>query len=100
VFETLGKLWTKPVAGGTATRLTRGADEFELFPSWSRDGRQIVFVGWTDAGLGQIRTIAAGGGSPRTVTTAAGALFEQLEFVRASRPTHARSCSNRARAAG
>ncbi len=72
VFETLGKLWTKPVAGGTATRLTRGADEFELFPSWSRDGRQIVFVGWTDAGLGQIRTIAAGGGSPRTVTTVAG----------------------------
>ncbi len=72
VFETLGKLWTKPVAGGTATRLTRGADEFELYPSWSRDGRQIVFVGWTDAGLGQVRTVAAGGGSARTVTTVAG----------------------------
>ena len=72
VFETLGKLWTKPVAGGTAVRLTRGSDELELFPSWSRDGRQIVFVGWTDAGLGQIRTIAARGGSPRTVTTLAG----------------------------
>ena len=72
VFETLGKLWTKPVAGGTAVRLTRGSDELELFPSWSRDGRQIVFVGWTDAGLGQIRTVAARGGSPRTVTTLAG----------------------------
>ncbi|MET4594409.1 MULTISPECIES: amidohydrolase family protein [unclassified Sphingomonas] len=72
IFETLGKLWTKPVAGGTAVRLTRGSDELELFPSWSRDGRQIVFVGWTDAGLGQIRTIAARGGSPRTVTTLAG----------------------------
>ena len=72
VFETLGKLWTKPVAGGTAVRLTRGSDELELFPSWSRDGRQIVFVGWSDAGLGQIRTIAARGGSPRTVTTLAG----------------------------
>lgn len=72
VFETLGKLWTKPVAGGAATRLTRGSDELELFPSWSRDGRTIAFVGWTDAGLGQIRTVAATGGSPRTVTTAAG----------------------------
>ncbi len=72
VFETLGKLWTRPVAGGTAVRLTRGSDELELFPSWSRDGRQIVFVGWSDAGLGQIRTIAARGGSPRTVTTLAG----------------------------
>jgi imidazolonepropionase-like amidohydrolase/Tol biopolymer transport system component len=72
VFETLGKLWTKPVAGGAARRLTRGGDELELFPSWSRDGRQIAFVGWSDAGLGQVRTVAAGGGSPRSVTTLAG----------------------------
>ena len=72
VFETLGKLYVKPFAGGAARRLTRGGDELELFPSWSRDGRQVVFVGWTDAGLGQIRTVAAGGGSARTVTTVAG----------------------------
>ncbi|WP_347302774.1 amidohydrolase family protein [Croceibacterium sp. TMG7-5b_MA50] len=69
VFESLGKLWLKPVAGGTPRRLTRGGDDgFELFPSWSRDGRQIVFVGWTDDGLGRLRTVAAGGGSPRDVT--------------------------------
>jgi imidazolonepropionase-like amidohydrolase/Tol biopolymer transport system component len=72
VFETLGKLWLKPAAGGTARRLTRGGDELELFPSWSRDGRQIAFVGWTDTGLGQVRTVAADGGSPRSVTTIAG----------------------------
>ena len=72
VFETLGKLWVKPVAGGAPRRLTSGDAELELFPSWSRDGRQIVFVGWTDAGLGQVRTIAAGGGTPRSVTTIAG----------------------------
>ena len=72
VFETLGKLWIEPAAGGTATRLTRGGDELELFPSWSRDGRTIVFVGWSDAGLGQVRAVAAGGGNPRTVTTVAG----------------------------
>ncbi len=44
-------------------------------PRWaavSPDGRQIVFVGWTDAGLGQIRTVSAGGGAPRAVTTVAG----------------------------
>jgi imidazolonepropionase-like amidohydrolase/Tol biopolymer transport system component len=72
VFETLGKLWVKPMAGGTARRLTRGSEELELFPSWSRDGRQIVFVGWTDAGLGRVKVIGAGGGSARTVTTVAG----------------------------
>ena len=71
VFETLGRLWIKPMAGGAARRLTRGS-EMELWPSWSRDGRQIVFVGWTDAGLGAVRTVAAGGGAPRMVTTVAG----------------------------
>ncbi len=71
VFESLGKLYTKPMAGGSAKRLTSGS-ELELFPSWSRDGRTIVYVGWTDAGLGEIKTVSAGGGSPRTVTNRAG----------------------------
>ncbi len=71
VFETLGHLWIKPLAGGAARRLTRGT-ELELWPSWSRDGRQIVFIGWTDAGLGEVKVVSAGGGAPRTVTTVPG----------------------------
>jgi imidazolonepropionase-like amidohydrolase/Tol biopolymer transport system component len=73
VFETLGKLWIKPMAGGTARRLTSGSDaSFEMYPAWSRDSRTIAFVGWTDQGLGSIRTVSAGGGSPRDVTTQPG----------------------------
>lgn len=73
VFETLGKLWVKPVAGGTARRLVGNDGEaFELWPSWSQDGRQIAFVGWTDAGLGQIRSVSASGGAARDVTHLAG----------------------------
>ncbi|TGX56219.1 amidohydrolase [Sphingomonas gei] len=72
VFESLGKLWIKPMGGGAAKRLTSGGEGFELFPSWSRDGRTIVFVGWTDAGLGRIRTVPAGGGSARDVTSQPG----------------------------
>jgi imidazolonepropionase-like amidohydrolase/Tol biopolymer transport system component len=73
VFETLGKLWIKPMAGGAAQRLIRGDEsEFELWPAWSRDGRSIVFVGWTDQGLGRVRTVAAAGGPARDVTARAG----------------------------
>ena len=73
VFESLGKLWLKPAAGGAVRRLTSGnGGSFELFPSWSRDGRTIVFVDWTDAGLGRIRTVGARGGKARDVTSQPG----------------------------
>jgi len=73
VFESLGKLWIRPVAGGAPRRLVRGEDDaMQLWPSWSRDGRTIAFVSWTDAGLGAVQTVAASGGAARTVTAAPG----------------------------
>ena len=69
VFESLGKLYAKPVAGGTARRLTSGSDAaLELWPSWSRDGRRITYIRWTDDGLGQVMTANANGSGARVVT--------------------------------
>ena len=73
VFETLGKLWVKPATGGTARRLTNAKDgAMELWPSWSRDGKSVVFVRWTDAGMGEIHVTGAGGGASRKLTAAPG----------------------------
>lgn len=72
VFETLGKLWIKPMAGGSARRLTGDDAAMEGYPAWSADGKRIVFVHWTDAGLGDVRTIASGGGKEAVLTQAAG----------------------------
>ena len=70
VFEAFGRLWLKALDGDAEPRrLTRDQqDAFELYPSWSRDGRRIVFVRWTDQGLGEIHVVSATGGRSRAVT--------------------------------
>jgi imidazolonepropionase-like amidohydrolase/Tol biopolymer transport system component len=68
VFAALGKLYVKS-GSGEPKRLTNLEDGVrEVFPSFSRDGREIVFVAWTDEGLGRIMTISARGGRAREVT--------------------------------
>jgi hypothetical protein len=42
VFETLGKLWVKAMAGGEPRRLTNDADAMEAYPTWSPDGKTIA----------------------------------------------------------
>ncbi|PSJ40977.1 amidohydrolase family protein [Allosphingosinicella deserti] len=73
VFESLGRLYLKDSAGSGAPRkLTADDSDFQLFPSWSRDGRSIVFVSWNDQRLGEIRTVAADGSGLKTVTNVPG----------------------------
>ncbi|WP_379552234.1 amidohydrolase family protein [Qipengyuania sp. DGS5-3] len=72
VFESLGKLYVKNTSGGAARRLTSGGDAVEAWPAWSRDGRQIAFVRWTDAGLGEIVVAGANGRNARVITTEPG----------------------------
>jgi imidazolonepropionase-like amidohydrolase len=74
VYEAFGRLWLTSVGeDAEPQRLTRDqADAFELYPAWSRDGRRIAFVRWTDAGLGEIHIVNSGGGRSRAVTAVPG----------------------------
>ncbi len=53
VFSALGYLWKKDLPGGKAERLTNGND-FEFEPSFSSDGRYLVFTSWNDLNSGAI----------------------------------------------
>lgn len=72
VFASLGKLYVKDTAGGEPRRLTRQEEALELWPAWSRDGRQLTWVRWTDMGLGEIVVADANGRNVRTVTNQPG----------------------------
>jgi len=73
VFESLGKLYVKPTNGGTARELLTEANEGRaLFPSWSPDSSNVVFVSWDDDKLGALKKISIAGGPVDTISSAPG----------------------------
>jgi imidazolonepropionase-like amidohydrolase/Tol biopolymer transport system component len=76
LYQALGHIYVKDLPNGTPRRLTKQTDHFELYPSWSRDGKSIVYVTWDDEKLGTIRVAPAAGGEGRTVTAQPGHYIE------------------------
>jgi imidazolonepropionase-like amidohydrolase/Tol biopolymer transport system component len=68
VFQALGHLWVRDLPEGTPRRLTRDDDVFEHHPSFSRDGRFVVYTAWNDETLGSVRVVPRGGGRARVLT--------------------------------
>lgn len=67
VFELLGDLYTLPVTGGEATRITNG-QAYDMQPAFSPDGKRLVFV--SDRNGSENLWIAnADGTKARAVTT-------------------------------
>lgn len=54
VFEALGKLYQRALPDGKPQRLTDREGAWELYPSYSRDGRKLVYVTWDDEEQGQV----------------------------------------------
>jgi imidazolonepropionase-like amidohydrolase/Tol biopolymer transport system component len=53
VFNAVGYLWKKILPDGKPERLTNGTD-FESEPSFSADGKTLVYVTWNDTAMGSI----------------------------------------------
>ena len=57
-FQALGQIYIRDLPEGEPRRLTSREGEFEFCPSWSRDGKQIVYTTWNDRTLGSIRIVS------------------------------------------
>src|SRR5262245_18775254 len=68
VTDLLGSLWTLPVRGGRATRITDELLEARQ-PSVSSDGRQVVFQGFYDGDGWDLWTIGIDGTNPKRLTS-------------------------------
>ena len=83
VFQALGHLYTRSVERDGAGRMALGAprrltgdERFEHYPSFSRDGRWVVYTTWDDKDLATVQIVAAGGGEPFPLSEAPGHYFE------------------------
>ncbi|HWI16375.1 MAG TPA: amidohydrolase family protein [Vicinamibacterales bacterium] len=67
IIDLQGSLWTLPVSGGTATRVT---EEFldARQPAWAPDNRRVAFQGYAD-GVWHIYVMNADGSGLRAITS-------------------------------
>src|SRR5512141_2669779 len=69
-------MYMKELPSGAPHRVTKDADNDELYPSWSSDGKSIVYASWNDDALGAIRTVGVDGEHGRKLTTTPGHYIE------------------------
>ena len=70
VFDLLGDLYTLPISGGSATRVTSG-QAFDAMPSFSPDGKHIAFVS-DRSGAPNVWVANADGTQPRQLSRTEG----------------------------
>ncbi|HYU10838.1 MAG TPA: amidohydrolase family protein [Gemmatimonadales bacterium] len=79
VFELLGDLYTLPVGGGTATRITSGPG-FDSQPRWSPDGKRIVFLS-DRGGAENVWLCDPDGSHPKALTKGATNLYASPDWT-------------------
>lgn len=79
VMELLGDLYTLPLAGGRATRIT-GGPAFDSQPRWSPDGRRIAFLSDRD-GAENVWTVDPDGARPVRVSKGDNSLYASPEWT-------------------
>lgn len=68
LFQALGHLYVRDVKSGKVKRLTREKTAFEFYPSFSPDGKKVVYTTWNDNKLGSVRVVSLRSGKGRTIT--------------------------------
>jgi imidazolonepropionase-like amidohydrolase/Tol biopolymer transport system component len=71
VFSAVGHLWKKKLPDGVPTRVTKDT-RWEYWPSFSRDGKWIVYTTWDNDDAGAICKVKPDGGGKKTLTTRPG----------------------------
>ncbi len=76
LFQALGHIYVRTIKSGKVKRLTKQNDHFEYYPSFSRDGKSVVYTTWDDKDLGSVKVAQLRNGRSKTVTKQKGHYIE------------------------
>lgn len=79
IFNALGYLWKKNLPDGKPERLTNGNDQ-EAEPSFSADGKTLVYVTWNDTSMGAIYKLNLAAGAKPIKISAEKAIYRTPAF--------------------
>ena len=79
VFDMVGDLYSMPITGGEATRLTSGMG-YDMQPRFSPDGERIVFVS-DRSGDNNVWLMPAAGGEPTQLSKGVGSYFLSPDWM-------------------
>ncbi len=94
VFHAVGKLYRKALPNGAPQRLGREDEVYEYEPSYSADGRQLLYTTWTDANLGELLALDLTTGERRSLTMRPGFYYHPRFSPDASKVVYARSAGS------
>ncbi len=72
IYSALGHLYVRQLPDGQPKRLTSQSQHFEYFPSFSKDGKRVVYATWNDEQTGSVRVLDLGTGKETIVTKTPG----------------------------
>ena len=76
VFTALGHLYLTELNNPRPRRLTRQTTDFEFYPQFSRDGRELVYVSWNDQTQGAVNILNLRNNRVTKLTTEPGKFIE------------------------
>ncbi len=76
VFTALGHLYITELNNPRPRRLTRQNSDFEFYPQFSRDGRELVYVSWNDQTQGAVNILNLRNNRVTKLTTEPGKFIE------------------------
>ena len=78
VFSALGYLYITDVNNPKPRRLTTQSTDFEFYPQFSRDGKQLVYVSWNDSSQGAVNLLNLRNGRVSKLTGEKGKYVEPV----------------------